>query len=282
MVSNLITWSFFSTWYYSPVDQTQLDELKKKLLEFVPANGSIGNVALLEKFKSLNESLSQEDYWLIRNTLIEDGLLERGRGRGGSVHRVIVSPSPEPIVQPVSEASGEAALYDPFHMAIRNGYVKDNDIRRYVSDETARQGRRNTGGKWTRPDVTLIAIRTYLYLPKQLEVISFEIKPTIDVALEGVFEAAAHSAFAHRSYVAFPDPNPDSDKPIDNPLFDRIFDECERFGIGLILFDSSVAWNTFDFQVTARRHNPDPASVDNFISTQISAENQRELRDLLA
>jgi hypothetical protein len=199
------------------------------------------------------------------------------------VHRVAaqsvtLTPAPAPAVV----SAGEAALYDPFHNAVRNGYVKDNDIRRYVSDETAKQGRRNTGGKWTRPDITLIAIRTFLYLPKQLEVISFEIKPSIDVALEGVFEAAAHSAFAHRSYVAFPEPNPGSNGQIDDPLFERIFDECERFGIGLILFDIPVTWDSFDFQVTARRHNPDPASVDNFISTQISAENQRELRDLLS
>jgi hypothetical protein len=263
------------------MDQLELDAAKKLLLDFVPPAGSVGNVALMEKFQSANPLLTREDYWLVRNSLIEEGLLERGRGRGGSVHRVVATQSVPPVQAPVAPA-GEAALYDPFHYAVRNGYVKDNDIRRYVSDETAKQGRRNTGGKWTRPDITLIAIRTFLYLPKQLEVISFEIKPSMDVALEGVFEAAAHSAFAHRSYVAFPDPNPGSNEQIDDPLFDRIFDECERFGIGLILFDIPVTWDSFDFQVTARRHNPDPASVDNFISTQISAENQRELRDLLA
>jgi hypothetical protein len=264
------------------MDQLELDRLKKQLLDLVPPTGSAGNAAVREKFLSTNAPLTEEDYWLARNALIEEGLLGRGKGRGGSVHRVVAAEEAATAATPGVVAAGEAALYGPFHEAIRHGYVKDNDIRRYVSDETARQGRRSTGGKWTRPDITLIAIRTFLFLPKQLEVISFEIKPSIDVALEGVFEAAAHSAFAHRSYIAFPDPTPGSTEDIDDPLFDRIFDECERFGIGLILFDIPVLWDSFNFQVTARRHNPDPASVDNFISTQISAENQRELRDLLA
>jgi hypothetical protein len=52
--------------------------------------------------------------------------------------------------------------------------------------------------------------------------------------------------------------------------------------VRFILFELPLTWETFDFQVTARRHNPDPTSVDNFISTQISAENERDLRDLLA
>ncbi len=180
------------------------------------------------------------------------------------------------------EAPAEADYYDPFLEAVKKGYVKDNDIRRYVAELTARQGRRNTGGKWTRPDVTLVAIRTFSYLPKQLEVISFEIKLSLEDALEGVFEAAAHSAFAHRSFLAFPDPSPDATLPFDSPLWDRVVNECERFGIGLILFGAGVDWDTFDFQVTARRHNPDPAEVDKFITTQLSLEGQRDLRDLLA
>src|ERR1017187_2686853 len=84
-----------------------------------------------------------------------------------------------------------------------SGYVKDNRIKRFISEITASQGRRSTGGKWTRPDFTLIAVRTYSFTPgKSLEVITFEVKPDLNTALEGVFESLAHSVFAHRSYLA--------------------------------------------------------------------------------
>jgi hypothetical protein len=266
------------------MDQLRLDELKKQLLDLVPVGSSKGNAAVRDELKRVegNALLSDEEFWLVRNALIDDGVLERGRGRGGSVHRV---ESQVPVAQP-SEPSlappPEADYYDSFLTAVQNGYVKDNDIKRYVAEVTARQGRRKTGGKWTRPDITLVAIRTFSYLPKQLEVISFEIKPSLGSALEGVFEAAAHTAFAHRSYLAFPNPSPDPNEPFESPLFDRVIDECERFGIGLILFGEKVEWDSFDFQVTARRHNPDPTSVDRFINTQLSTENERDLRDLLA
>ena len=90
-----------------------------------------------------------------------------------------------------------------------------------------------------------------------MSIIKFAAEP-ISKYRNHVFEAAAHTAFAHRSYVAFPDPKPGATEKIDDPLFDRIFDECERFGIGLILFEIPVTWDSFDFQATTRRHTRTP------------------------
>jgi len=101
-----------------------------------------------------------------------------------------------------------------------------------------------------------------------------EIKPDIDTALDGVFEAAAHSAFAHRSYLAFPD----SDDYDASPLYDRIQDECERFGLGLILFKDAANWDTYDFRVSAVLHQPEPQMVNDFIKNQISERNREEIQ----
>jgi hypothetical protein len=92
--------------------------------------------------------------------------------------------------------------------------------------------------------------------------------------MEGVFETAAHSAFAHRSYLAFPD-SKDYDN---NPLFDRILDECERFGLGLILFEDVANWDTYTFEVSAERKDPDPQSVNDFIKGQISEKSREEIK----
>ncbi|WP_216850460.1 hypothetical protein [Granulicella sp. L46] len=236
-----------------------------------------------------DDDLTDEDYWDLRNSLIDEGKLERARGRGGLVRRVLsvaeVPVVPDSLVSAASDLSGavtalvpvllESSLYEPFQKIIQTGYVLDNDLKPWICEITAAQGRRNTGGLWTRPDVTLIAEQTFVYFPGKLfEVITFEIKPDIGTAMEGVYEAAAHSAFAHRSYLAFPD----SDEYEKSPLFDRIRDECERFGLGLILFEDVANWDTYSFEVSAERKDPDPGSVNDFIKVQISEKGREEIQ----
>jgi hypothetical protein len=92
--------------------------------------------------------------------------------------------------------------------------------------------------------------------------------------MEGVYECAAHSAFANRSYLAFPD----SDAYDTNPMFDRIVDECERFGLGLMLFKDVGDWDTYNFEIAAKRNNPDPRGVNDFIKGQISEKSREEIQ----
>lgn len=252
---------------------------------------------LREKIEHLGDTLTDEDYWLLRDSLIDSGFLEQGRGRGGSVHRVravsatlsavavpsetapvISSQNPSVAeVQEVVEEITEASLYEPFHNAIVNGYTKDNRLKRFISEITAHQGRRATGGKWTRPDVTLVAVRTYQFTPgKRLEVITFEVKPDLDGALEGVYEALAHSAFAHRSYLAV-DIRDFKDEDVPD---DRIVQECTRHGVGYIAFTDVSDYNTYEIVSTAKLKEPDPEEVDNFIKKQISQQKQEDLREL--
>jgi len=267
------------------MDQQRRDEYKLALFDLTPADGkNAGNTSLRESLRSRfpEEEFTDEDYWDLRNSLITEGRLERGRGQGGSVRRVLVveEPVPVPIAtaaaaqvgnDAATQSTAEAPLYEPFQRVIQTGYVPDNDLSPWVCEITAFQGRRNTGGLWTRPDVTLIAIQTFVYVPDKLfEVITFEIKPNIDSAMEGVFETAAHSAFAHRSYLAFPD-STDYD---DNPLYDRIRDECERFGLGLILFEDVANWDTYTIEVASERKTPDPQAVNDFIKGQISEKSR--------
>jgi len=193
-------------------------------------------------------------------------------------------PSAEPETSqeaaPEVAAVREAELYEPFQLAIVKGYTKDNRIKRFISEVTAQQGRRVTGGKWTRPDLTLVAVRTYTFTPgKRLEVITFEVKPDLDSALEGVYEALAHSAFAHRSYLAVDIrefKGPDAEIPDD-----RIVQECTRHGIGYIAFTEVSDYDTYEVVCTAKLNEPDPYEVDNFVRTQISPAKQEEIREFL-
>ena len=272
----------------SRMDLAQKPEYSKLLLSFIPESGeSIGNVSLRDRLKRSiagnGDELTDQDYWSLRDGLIDEGLIEQGRGRGGSVRRsvLIASTSSPPTAPEIAAAkTAEVSLYDPIHAAITSGYVKENRIKRFVSELTAAQGRRATGGKWTRPDLTIVAVRTYRFTPgKRLEVITFEVKPSLDTAIEGVYEALAHSAFAHRTYLVVDCRQYGEDGNIPD---ERIIQECSRHGVGYITFDDPSDYGTFTIQVSARLKEADPYEVDNFISTQLSPENQDQLRDFLS
>jgi hypothetical protein len=270
------------------IDPQQRDKYKQALYELTPNDGkTITNASVRDALRAQfpDDDIAQEDYWDLRNSLIADGKLETARGRGGSVRRVpaevtIETPSATAMagaVAPIVTAleTREAELYEPFKKAIETGYVPNNDLKPWICENTAAQGRRATGGRWTRPDVTLIAMQTFAYVPDKLfEVITFEIKPNLDTALDGVYEAAAHSAFAHRSYLAFPD----SKDYESNPLFDRIRNECERFKLGLILFEDVANWDTYNFEVESQTQDPDPQAVNDFIKIQISERSREEIQ----
>ncbi len=68
--------------------------LRSALLATVPATGeSIGNQLLLERLQGQLPDLTLEQYRAARNALVAEGLLAKGRGRGGAVRRADTAPS---------------------------------------------------------------------------------------------------------------------------------------------------------------------------------------------
>ena len=95
--------------------------------------------------------------------------------------------------------------------------------------------------------------------------------------MEGVYEALAHSAFAHRSYLAV---DIRTFKEGEEVPDDRIIQECNRHGVGYIAFSGVNDYDTYEIICPAKLKEPDPEEVDNFIKKQISPQNQDELREL--
>ena len=59
--------------------------LRAALLAAVPADGStIGNQSLLEVLRGQFPQVSEDEFWAVRDALIEAGELAKGRGRGGA------------------------------------------------------------------------------------------------------------------------------------------------------------------------------------------------------
>ena len=78
---------------------------------------------------------------------------------------------------------GEAAIAfvretDPYPQTrdtLESFWAKERQIEPLAVEVTAPQGSRASGGRWTRPDLVSVTVRTYRYLPgKYMEVVTFE------------------------------------------------------------------------------------------------------------
>ena len=179
----------------------EIEAKQQELLASVPDTDPIGNKALRDQ---LGTNWSEDLYWAIRNRLVERGVLETGRGRGGSIKRVPPPTPPQPQQeQVVPEQEGavgavappagpdytkEVDLYTPIATVLRNHWSKEQGFDNYLVEVTAKQGSRQTGGKWTRPDITAVGYKTFPYVPgRYLEVITFEVKPTNTTDVAAVY-----------------------------------------------------------------------------------------------
>ncbi|TMU81372.1 SAM-dependent DNA methyltransferase [Pseudomonas fluorescens] len=68
---------------------TDITTLREALLAAVPTDGNtIGNQSLLERLHGQFPQMTEEEFWSVRDGLIDKGVLAKGRGRGGAVKRV--------------------------------------------------------------------------------------------------------------------------------------------------------------------------------------------------
>jgi hypothetical protein len=243
----------------------KVSELEQRLTAAMPPQGPIGNGALRIKL-----GWDEDRYWYIRNRLLQAGVLVTGRGRGDSVLRVVPVASSDPErSESGAQRTAEKDLYDPIVSTIRSHWVADHQIQDFVIDCTAQQGRRDTGGKWTRPDVTLASCNTYKFVPgKQVELKTFEIKTFDGLDITAVYEALAHRRAAHYSYVLAC--VPESERAMLKSLLDRLCADADEHGVGFILVADASDYETWDFEVEPSRNDPEPADLDNFIRTQTS------------
>ena len=265
------------------MNATDLDRLKATILSSIPGDGTaIGNGALRERLE-----LTVPDYQAAVDALIDDGSVERWRGRGGTLRRTAASievKSKAKVIVDEEKAEKEvvrsrvleAKLYPPFLASLRL-WANDQGWTQQVVHQAAFQGRRNTGGTWTRPDFVVIGYRKFEYTPGIVrDVETFEVKPS-SCGIEAVFETAAHSRVATKSFLAI---HTTDDGPSSEDL-DRIEAECVRFGLGLILFADPKAYDEWQYRVEPTRSEPDPFSLEEFIQTQIPPPDQEKIRKWL-
>ena len=257
-----------------PTDEEQVQKFLQALGEH---GGAAGNGTVRSTL-----GWSESEYWRIRDRVMREGLITRGRGRGGSVQLVPVqteaiqppSAPPPALGEPYAR---EDDLYEPCIETLRTKWAADHGLEHCYIQETARQGRRMTGGVWTRPDAVAVSMRTFMHWPGRFfDLWTFEIKPRWAVNVVGVYEAAAHSRVATNSYCMF------HVRSLDDHADDleRLVDEAQKAQnarIGLLFFTDPGNYDTWDIRVEPVRSEPDPALLEEFAATQLDSEAKRRL-----
>jgi hypothetical protein len=239
----------------------KLSPAATQLLDLVPPDGVfIGNTTLQRRSKL------GKRYWQVRGELVSGGFVTRGKGRGGSVARLAAEA--EAVFPTTRTGKGfvrkESELYEPLRRWLADVWgegVEPGDFFEVITTGTARNKKR-ASGQWSRPDVTLVQVNSYDYLPQPvLEVTTFEVKRFSDAEnIRSVYEAAAHSRWAHFSYLVAEVPSSDYEFP------ERFVSELERFNLGLIFMwkdrKAKGGWEFEEREWETDRLNPEPEELN--------------------
>lgn len=243
------------------------------LMGLVPPNGDpIGNLSVLRQLGWDNEK-----YWRVRDRLLDLGTIVTGKGKGGSVRRVIEVVEPIVPSATVQRASGEAALYEPLLKVLSTDWIRFMRIKpdQIHFEITAKLGKKDTGGTWTRPDITAVSVRTFPHLPnKYLDIWTFEVKSVDWLDVTAIFEASAHASRATRSYAVLQVPEESNSRT--KQIVERCEREAERLRVGLITFMQPSSFATWEPRVDAPRIETDPELLEDFIA-QLSDEAKERL-----
>lgn len=260
-----------------------IEDDKETLLKHVPQNGlSIGNVTLRKQLR-----WDEERYWQTRDALVDEQKISLGRGKGGSVRRVeaaTVISSGVSIDGPgkggteeTDEHIGEESLYGKIETVLREKWGKEFRLQdSFFVQTTAKQGRHDTGGKWSRPDLIVVSVQSFQNLPgKFVDITTFEVKTHDNFDLTAVYEALAHLRAANRAYLLISRPRHLSDDLEER--VESVAEEASRHGIGLIVAHDVTSYAEWHFRVDPQVNQPEPARLDEFLETQVSAENKKQL-----
>lgn len=256
----------------------EIDQFEKELLTGIPEDGvAIGNKRLRVEVLGWDNDL----YLAVRKRLLDTGTIDTGKGKGGSVRRIVdeiqapvettgeQGDSDVVISQPSTPYPDEESLYPPMFEVIKERWVQDQPFDQHLVENTDRGGRRRDG-IWSRPDVTVAAMTSYTYVPgRHFDVITFEIKHHSGFNMTAVYEALSHRRAASRSYVLVFIPD-DQLEAYENPVLSDVAEEANRHGIGLIVASDPSDFDTWDIREEATRVSPDPARMNTFIRNQLS------------
>ena len=99
------------------------------------------------------------------------------------------------------------------------------------------------------------------------DIITFEVKPSDQITVQGVFEAISHREYASHAYVFY---NLDEQPFEEFEESGRILEIATKYGIGVIVSNKVEDFDEWDEMVSATRTLLDPDKTDTFIRNNFS------------
>ena len=223
---------------------------------------------------SLPDGDPTDEYWETEQKLVDEKRIERRRGRNGGIYLADESALKPPsdantAGEIVAEEIREAAHYEPVLKAILSNWAKQPGLKSVFGAITAAQGRRRTGGRWSRPDIIICTVSEWLFSSRpDGDVRTFEIKRFESLDALAVYEALSHKARAHYSYLFVADFPHDLDES-QKADFDNVLAVAARHGVGVITATNSSDWSTWEFELDARKSDADSQAINQTLLDQL-------------
>lgn len=237
-----------------------------------------------------NQQLRSELGWAqrgrfdrVRDSLIAAGLVQRiAGGRGGRLRITIDSLDEIPDDVEIS-VGRERSLYFALGSHVRSMVLDFHEINEEPDDlieiyNTSEQGRRDTGGRYTRADLTAIVRRKVEGLFDWRDVHAIEVKPYWSVGREALYEAAAQAALHRCSFswlllylpdetVALSDGERDIVQVVRDSVLPAVRLEADEIGIGLATSPNLSRETHPIVDVEPRRQILDPDQLTQLLRT---------------
>lgn len=169
--------------------------------------------------------LGEERYEEVRSALLDEGLIEKYRARGGAVR---LTRKGERHVAPDDGERSQVEKEQELYPLLVDALAKEFEDDLAIAFDTGRFRKR---GQWKNPDVTSVAVEVHPWLHRrEVLVTTYEVKRYGDQSITCVFEAASHASFAHQAYVVLEWLGTFDATDV---RIGQLLSECQKFGVGL-------------------------------------------------
>lgn len=253
--------------------------LARHILSLLPEDGApvVHRVMRTMLARRLERRIDPDLYFAAVDQLTKAKIIGRARGRGGSM---FLAGATDEVVAPPSPASveewSEARLMTPLRCYLENHFSQSLDLppgSTCIVVDTSSKGPKN--GQWARPDFVFISVMRFQLVPgRQVDVHSFELKAEAGGTVQAVHEALAQTRFTNFGHLAWHVPfgsRAEAKLP-------EIVNQCEMHGIGLLVIRDPNDYRTWETFLDPAPKRTSPATIDAFLLSRLSSEQQEKLR----
>jgi hypothetical protein len=255
--------------------QKSAKTLKKEIIDFLRSSEGRSTRAHLWTRLELPDFHPTDEYWIAEQELVDTQKIERRRGRKGGIYLLeeiaaeTKGKAKEAAETEAQQKKRERNHYVPSLNIIENSWMQEFGFKAVFGAVTAHQGRRQTGGKWTRPDLIICTVSDWLFWPApQGEVRTIEVKLFEALDVTAVYEAAAHRTRAHYAYLLVVNCPEEFDDDTQS-YFDEILGVAARQGIGVISCSKTDDHDTWVYELDPTRSDVDPQAINQLLLDQM-------------